>query len=407
MTEAPRSRVPAVFLVLLGIVFFAFSAYEWCRAPLTSWYGKSFGISESFLGFIVGASTITGIVLKFPAGVLSDVFGRKKILVLGTCFFAFTPLAYRFATTPWLLLAVRFVHGGATAIYGPVAMAVVADLFRERRAEAVGWYTAMAQCGKAVGTAAVGWAFVKTGHRFGWTYLMALPIGLLALLLACLIPLPAVARSSVEPVLRRIARSFREALREGRILLTAAADGVVMIAAGSIQGFLPIYARDVHGISEVRTGLLFSAQIVTSLLSRPITGMVSDRIGRKPMIVGGMILAAGAFGCLAQTGAFAILLILSAVFGLAEAVIHTSSTAFAADLCRRRSLGSAMGVFGAVSDVGHALGPILTGALLVVLAGRFDRAFAAVSAIVVLSAVLFGLFVRTAAPEEVPGPRPT
>ncbi len=395
-------RLPRSFFALLAIVFLAFASYEWCRAPLTSWYGSSFGISESFLGFIVGASTITGIVLKFPAGMLSDILGRKRVLILGTCFFALSPLAYRFAISPELLLAVRFLHGCATAIYGPVALAIVADLFPERRAEGMGWYTGVAAAGKALGASAVGTAFVATGSRFDTTYLFAAPIGAGAFLLALVIPLPRFAPKSAEPLWRQIARSFGEAAREGRVLLTAAVDGVVMIAAGAIQAFLPIYARDVHGQSPARTSWLFGIQIVTSLISRPIMGMISDRVGRKPMIVGGMILAAGAFAGLAQTGLYGVLLTCSALFGLAEAVVHTSSSAFAADLCKKRSLGSAMGVFGAVADVGHALGPILTGALLVALAQRYDRVFLLVAGLVVFSAGLFAALVRSKITERPP-----
>lgn len=388
--ERPRGA----FLLLLGIVFFAFAAYEWCRAPLTSWYGSSFGISESFLGFIVGASTLTGVFLKFPSGVFSDVFGRKRVLLLGTCFFAFTPLIYRFATSPWILLGVRFVHGCATAIYGPAALAIVADLFREKRATAIGMYTAVASSGKALGPLAMGYVFVATDRNFPLTYLLAAPVGFGAFLLALVIRPPRPEGKSVESVWVRMARSFREAVSDGRVIFTAVVDGVVMLAAGAIQAFLPIYALKVRGFTEIETSWLFGAQILTSLLSRPLMGLVSDGVGRKPMILVGMVVAAVSFGAIGRTASYSLLLVLACAFGLAEAIIHTSGSAFAADLCKRRSLGSAMGVFGAVTDVGHASGPILTGAILMALGQNYAQAFLIVAVVILLFAGLFAFFVR-------------
>ncbi len=387
-------RKTEAFLLLLGIVFFAFASYEWCRAPLTSWYGSSFGISESFLGFIVGASTLTGVLLKFPAGVFSDVFGRKRVLILGTCFFAFTPLAYHFATSPWILLGVRFVHGCATAIYGPVALAIVADLFREKRATAIGMYTAVASSGKAVGPLAMGYVLVATGTDFPLTYLLAAPVGVGAFLLALAISPPRPEAKQVESVFLRMGRSFREALSDGRVIFTAVVDGVVMLAAGAIQAFLPLYALKVCGFSEIQTSWLFGAQILTSLLSRPLMGLVSDEVGRKPMILFGMIVAAVSFAAIGRTTAYPMLLVLACAFGLGEAILHTSGSAFAADLCRQRSLGSAMGVFGAVADVGHAAGPILTGVLLTVLRQSYAQTFLIVAAAILLFALLFACFVR-------------
>lgn len=371
------------FFLLLGIVFFAFAAYEWCRAPLTAWYAASFGVGESFLGFIVGASTITGILLKYPAGALSDRLGRKPVLCAGLGFFAFTPLAYGLATSPWILLAIRFAHGCATAIYGPVAMAVIADVWRDRRGEALGWYSALGSSGKALGTAGAGFVFASTA-QFPITYLCAVPFGVVALALGLSLRLPPPAAP----------RSEDRGRMDAAVLFTAVTAGVMMIATGAIQAFLPIYARDVRGLSPERTGLLFSAQILTALLSKPIMGRISDRVGRKPMIVGGMLLGAAAFAGVAAAHGFVALAALAAVYGLAEAIVQTSTAAFAADLCRERSLGKAMGSFGAISDVGHACGPILTGWALVLLHRRFDWTFPLIAGLVALFAAAFAIAMR-------------
>ena len=54
--------------------------------------------------------------MELPSGALSDVLGRKRMMVLGALFFAIPPFLYPFVDNPWPLLALRFVHGFATAI---------------------------------------------------------------------------------------------------------------------------------------------------------------------------------------------------------------------------------------------------------------------------------------------------
>ena len=61
---------------------------------------------------------------------------------------------------------------------------------------------------------------------------------------------------------------------------------------------------------------------------------------------------------------FAVLLVLAAVFGLGEAVVTSSAAALVADYCRQDHLGSAMGTFGTIFDIGHAAGPLLAGTLI-------------------------------------------
>jgi MFS family permease len=68
----------------------------------------------------VAASTITGVVIKLPAGALSDVLGRKRMMLLGCLFFAGPPFLYPFVHSTGALLALRFPHGCATAIFGTI-----------------------------------------------------------------------------------------------------------------------------------------------------------------------------------------------------------------------------------------------------------------------------------------------
>ena len=91
------------------------------------------GAGPEAIGFVVGISTVTGIFFKLPAGAVSDLIGRKKTLLAGLVVFAVIPFTYLLVSNYQLLILIRFLHGFATAIYGPVAMAVVMDVVGERK----------------------------------------------------------------------------------------------------------------------------------------------------------------------------------------------------------------------------------------------------------------------------------
>jgi MFS family permease len=132
-----RFLTPFIMLCLVG--FSARLGYQMARPPVLPLFAEELGAQSWLIGLIVGASTITGVFIKFPAGTLSDILGRRRMLLLGAFFFAFPPFLYLLVEEPYTLLALRFVHGFATAIFSPVAAAAVADLFQQRLWTPPGW----------------------------------------------------------------------------------------------------------------------------------------------------------------------------------------------------------------------------------------------------------------------------
>ncbi len=133
---------------------------------------------------------------------------------------------------------------------------------------------------------------------------------------------------------------------------------------GALEAFLPIYAVKLVGLNEFQAGLLWGVQVLATILAKPVMGRVSDRHGRRPLIIGGMALGALAFGAIPLLRTFSFLLVTAACFGLGEALVTSSTAALVADICHERHFGTAIGTFGTIFDVGHAAGPIITGLLL-------------------------------------------
>ena len=84
-------------------------SYQMARTPVLPIFAADLGAMPELIGVIVAASTVTGVFFKLPSGALSDVLGRKRMMVLGALFFAAPPFLYPFVYDAWSLLALRFV----------------------------------------------------------------------------------------------------------------------------------------------------------------------------------------------------------------------------------------------------------------------------------------------------------
>ena len=136
--------------------------YQMARSPVLPSFAADLGALPELIGFIVAASTITGVFLKLPAGALSDVLGRKRMMVAGALFFAAPPFLYPFVRDAWSLLALRFVHGFATAIFSPVASAYVSSLAETGRGARLGWFSSANDIGATAGPLAGGFVLYFT-----------------------------------------------------------------------------------------------------------------------------------------------------------------------------------------------------------------------------------------------------
>ena len=136
---------------LCSVGFLARFSYALARNPVLPLFALYLGAGPEAIGLAVGISTVTGIFFKMPAGAISDIIGRRRTMLAGLCFFAFVPFLYFFISSYEALVAVRFLHGFATAIYGPVAMAVVADVAGARKGEMLSWFSSVAILGTLAG----------------------------------------------------------------------------------------------------------------------------------------------------------------------------------------------------------------------------------------------------------------
>jgi MFS family permease len=315
------------------------------------------------------------------------------LLKIGVVAFGLPPFLYPFITDLDALTALRFLHGLATAIFAPSALATVAELYRERRGAALGTYTACTQSGSLLGPFLGGYLIHAAG--FSAAFITSGIFGCIGMLLFYSLHLdvavPQRKEQGMAVVLSEMWKGFAAVAKNRKVLITSVTDAAKMIANGALMAFLPLYGVSA-GLNPGEVGLLFTVQAGTSFFSKPIMGRVSDRVGRQPLIILGLCICAGTFVCIPFVSLFPILLLLSAGFGFGEAVVSSSSSALVADSSEFKRLGAGMGMQGTIMDIGHASGPLLAGLLIANLS--YSTAFAIIAGIQLLAAGVFWVTIK-------------
>jgi MFS family permease len=162
-------------------------------------------------------------------------------------------------------------------------------------------------------------------------------------------------------------------------------------------GLLPI-VQAAAGMSLGQIAILAAAYPATWGVAQVATGALSDRIGRKGLIVAGMLTQAGAIAAIAAWTGFVPWLLAAVVLGLGTAMVYPTLLAVVADVAEPRQRGTIAGVYRFWRDLGFAIGAVLVG----VVADRFD-ARAAILVVAGLTAIS-GLVVAVRMRETRPRP---
>jgi MFS family permease len=383
----------APFLTLVIASLLSRFSYQMARSPVLPRFAQDLGSSPELIGLIVAASTITGIFIKLPAGALSDILGRRRMMLLGALFFAGPPFLYPLVTEPLSLLLLRFLHGFATAIFSPVASAYVADIFQKGRGEKLGWFASANDVGATLGPLIGGFILFSTAS-YSNTYLVVGGLGLLPLFMVLSLPHEEKALSPGTANPGRWAEfkgGVLEVVSSKAVIIASALEAAMYVGYGAFLGFFPIYAKGI-GHNDATIGLIMGAQLATTMIGKPAGGWLSDQLGRKPMILVGLALCALMLPLIVLGESFLSLLILSSLFGLGVAIVTPSTTALVADLAKAGRMGSAMGVFGTIWDTGEAAGPILAGFFIAAL--NYFNGFLIISGVMALAAVIFAVSVK-------------
>ncbi len=340
------------------------SAYQMGKTPLLPIFAATLGADGAFLGLIVSVSTFTGIISKPLFGILSDRWGRRIWLIIGTIFFVFIPFFYRFVHTPRQLFIIRLIHGLSTAIYGPTTVAFVAEnTIITRRAEHLAWFGIARSIGYIIGPFASSFLLLSLKPIDIFTI-----IGLLSSI--CFVPilfLPKTTNtrnnSSNQYFINQVLFSLSAGASTPAIWLSGGLNASMFISLYAIKAFLPVHAVSV-GINIALIGLFFSIQECVSIFVKPLGGRLGDQWSHLNTIAIGMLLLGSALPLITVSQTRIDFLLVACLMGCAQAIVFPSTVALVASQINSHHLGAGIGLVGTLNNTGKLVGPILGGFLI-------------------------------------------
>jgi EmrB/QacA subfamily drug resistance transporter len=303
------------------------------------------GFDPAGLQWVVNAYALTFAGFLLLGGRIADLFGRKRVFVIGLALFSVASLAGGLADTPGLLVAARAVQGVGAAVLAPATLTIITTAFPDgpAKAKALGTWTAVGAAGGAAGSLVGG---VLTEYlSWRWILLINVPIGAIAIVAALvalvestrtdghldipgavlvtaglaaltygivqthdhgwgsaavLIPMIAglLALAAFVIVEQRFARAPLVPMRLFRSRRVTAGN-LVMLLLGvvffAMWYFLSLYMQNVLHYSAVRTGLAFIPHTATIIVAARLAPVLMRRVPLKPLIITGAAIAAAGF----------------------------------------------------------------------------------------------------------------
>jgi len=320
----------------------------------------------------VAAFGLTKALTNLVAGALSDRFGRRPVLIAGWLVGLPVPLLIIAAPTWTWIVAANVLLGVNQGLTWSTTVVMKVDLVGPaRRGLATGLNEAAGYGAVAITALATGAIAAQAGLRPA-PFLLGLAYAVAGLALSAL--LVRETRGHVEHEGRSVAAPqatpapapawrdafVRTSFRDPSLSAASQAGLVNNLNDGMAWGLLPLYYA-AAGLSVGEIGVLAAAYPFVWGLAQVGTGALSDRIGRKPLIAGGMLVQAVAITGIALGGGFAAWLAAAAALGLGTAMVYPTLLAAIADVAAPSWRASAIGVYRLWRDLGFAVGAVVAG----------------------------------------------
>lgn len=328
------------------------------------------GAYTPVLTFIVAFGLVKA-ATNFAAGALSDRYGRKPVLVAGWLIGLPVPLLIIWAPSwSWVVFANVLLGVNQGLTWSTTVIMKIDLVGPARRGFAMGLNEAAGYGAVAVTALATGWIAQEWGLR-PEPFFLGIAYGVLGLGLSV-----AAVRETHGHVAHEAASTdaspadrlttgqvFRRTSYGDRSLSSCSQAGLVNnLNDGLAWGLFPIFFAGA-GLSVGRIGVLAALYPAAWGLGQLYTGGLSDRIGRKPLIAGGMIVQAVALGWMAIASGFAAWAAGAVLLGIGTAMVYPTLLAAIGDLAHPSWRARSVGVYRLWRDGGFAVGALLAGAL--------------------------------------------
>lgn len=304
-------------------------------------------------GIATSVFLVSAIIMRFPAGMILDKFGKKKVLVISVLFFAISTILYIFVGSLAMLLLLRFFHGIWFSLVTTVAGAIAADIIPpERRGEGMGYYAI------AMNLAVVAGPFIALTLQplvsSKIIFIVFSGIMIIGFICSLFVQVQKMPKETAAP--RKLTLSN---FLEVKSMPIASVGFLISFAYASIITFISVYAAAL-GLLQTAS-FFFVVYAVAMLLVRPFTGWIFDGKGPDYVIIPSIIIFAIGLFTLSFTSSSWLFLLSGAFIGLGYGTLLPSFQTLAIQAADKHRSGYATGTFFAFYDSGVAIGAVALG----------------------------------------------
>jgi MFS family permease len=349
--EIQESRV---FNVLFVSVFSAMLGLG-IVVPLLPFYAESLGATGIWIGAIFSGFSLSRAVFMPMIGSLSDSRGRRLFILSGLLIHTVLSLLYISASSVYALTAVRVIHGVASAMVIPIAMAYIADLSpKGGEGKHMGTFTISMFLGMGFGPLLGG--VIKDTHGMEAVFISMAIFSAIAFII-CLVFLP-------EARGKYVRASLREALKSKIMRAVLFFRAMNAFAYGTFMVFLPVVGLKLANLRPTEVGILISLSIFTSAFLQRQFGKLADVKRKSLLIVLGSVVIAISLFLVPFLTSFPGLLIATFLIGIGGGISLPSAMAMVTIAGREIGQGSAMGAFNTAMSIGMITAPMLSGGIM-------------------------------------------
>jgi FSR family fosmidomycin resistance protein-like MFS transporter len=342
---------------------------------LTHWYpatfylllpliGNELGLSYSQIGLIMTCKYIASAIANVPGGVLVDTVGRKGLLMAVSLFWiGFPYLLIGFTHSYLMLLACVALVGFGNALWHPTAIPTLGRRYSERKGLVLSVHAMGGNVGDAVAPVVIGAALTY----FTWREVVVLNVApglivaaLLFVLLGSLRMGGRKAGAETQSFAQYLA-GLRDLFASRSLVLLSTGSAFRSMTQAGLLTFLPVYLANQMGYSPLWVGACLFALQAAGFAASPLAGHLSDRMGRKQILMSAMAATAVVLAAMALTGGSPLFVALVAALGFFLYATRPVIQAWMLDATPKNMAGSSIGVLFGAQALGGAMGPLLGG----------------------------------------------
>ncbi len=360
MLRRDRQKLPRDIKVMLAAAFLIALGFG-LVAPVLPQFATTFGVGNTEASVIVAIFAFMRLVFAPAGGALIGRLGERPVYVTGLLIVAASTAACAFAQDYWQLLLFRGLGGAGSVMFTVASMALVVRLAPpESRGRVSGAYASAFLIGNVCGPI-VGGLLAGFGLRVPFLAYAA------ALVVAAVVVQTQLShqRRGSGPRQERADMPLAEALAVGTYRTALVSSFVNGWATFGVRmATVPLFAVAALGAGPEAAGFALAVFAAGNAAALTFSGRLADTLGRKPMMVAGLLVAGASTAAIGFTTGLGWFLAASALAGIGSGLFGPAQQAAVADVIGNgRSGGKVLAVYQMTSDVGAIVGPVLAGVL--------------------------------------------